>query len=110
MGRFVPGSLRHLSTTECDLGTVYFTSMALRALTAKNGFSFPDSQIIYCGIDYDRFYTPVHARATKPNPYRWCSAGRLHPDKGIETACKAAMRCLIIACSLIFMVMAMPST
>ena len=66
--------------------------MALRALTAKNGFSFPDSQIIYCGIDYDRFYTPVHAR-NQTKPLQMVFAGRLHPDKGIETACKAAMRC-----------------
>lgn len=73
-----------------SLGTAYFTSRDLRDRTAAAGFPVAGSQIIHCGIRIEDYLAPVHTR--KDRRLRCVYVGRLHPDKGVHTACAGVDR------------------
>ena len=68
-----------------SLGTPYFTSRDLRDRTAAAGFPVADAEVIHCGIKVADYHAPVHQRQDRR--LRCVYVGRLHPDKGVGTAC-----------------------
>ena len=73
-------------TEQMPLGRPYFTSAALRDLTAAAGYPVADAPVVHCGVDYQSMEHAVIA----PEPIKRCGyVGRLHPDKGVDTACEA---------------------
>ena len=76
---------------DLPLGRAYCTSAALRDLTISKGFpALSGTPVIYCGIPVERYRRPVHTRDS--GPLRMIYVGRLHPDKGVHTACAAVAR------------------
>ena len=73
-------------TADIPLGTPYFTSAALRELTHDAGYDVADAPVVHCGVDYQRFYAPA---VSSQSITRFGYVGRLHPDKGVDTACAA---------------------
>ena len=79
------------AATPLPLGKAYCTSAALRDLTVAKGFpALAGCPVIYCGIAVDRYHHAVHQRDA--GPLRMLYVGRLHPDKGVHTACAAVLR------------------
>ena len=86
--RWLRPSVPSCAISTLPLGAAYCTSLALRELTVGGGFSqLNHCPIIPCGVAIDRFTHSVHQRDA--GPLRLVYAGRLHPDKGIATACTA---------------------
>lgn len=75
------------SAADLPLAGTYFTSTALRDLTAQRLPVIAGAPIIYCGIDTVRWNG--QPRAGEAGVLRCLYAGRLHPDKGVRTACRA---------------------
>ncbi len=70
-------------------GRVVFCSAALRhVVEAGTGLTFPDSSVVWLGVDHIAFPVDV---APDERPWRWrlLYAGRLSPEKGVQTAVRA---------------------
>lgn len=74
------------------LGPACFISDFLRrAVRERSPWAFPDSTIVYSGIESDEF--PFAGPRTYPWRWRLLYAGRIDPRKGIDTAIRALARC-----------------
>jgi len=81
-----------LRPEELPLGRAYCTSYDLRTRTAAAGFpALARVPVIHCGIEVERFTAPIHER--DDGPLRCLYVGRLHPDKGVHTACAGVAAC-----------------
>lgn len=67
---------------------LYFCSAALRDFTAAAGFAVGHGAVIYCPLDTETFTGPV--KPAGETVKRWLYVGRLHEDKGVMTALRAA--------------------
>ena len=94
LGRII-AALTGLETALPDLdriGPACFVSDFLRqAVRARSPWSFPDSTVVYSGIQTDEF--PPRQETAPPWRWRLLYVGRIDPRKGVDTAIRALASC-----------------
>ncbi|MHB1710026.1 MAG: glycosyltransferase family 4 protein [Acidimicrobiales bacterium] len=94
LGRLI-GVLTGLETTLPDLdriGPACFVSEFLRrTVRARSPWCFPDSTVVYSGIQSGEF--PARRRAAPRWGWRLLCVGRIDPRKGVDTAIRALALC-----------------
>jgi glycosyltransferase involved in cell wall biosynthesis len=80
-----------INTQDLDIhpSHVCFQSRYLYDLHAAAGFHFPSWQVIYGGVDVNRFYTPVGLAGHVRDRLRVLYAGQVSPDRGLHNLVEA---------------------